>query len=239
MNLELPPERRLDSADRMLTEILATPVRSRRRASGPVLVLVAAALVVAVVGGLFWFRPDPPIAGGPTTATTPTMSTVPTSSSTPASSPPSTPSSEPTTPKPSTSTSTPAVPGAHTVGDQVDFTYFSTRVIDVREDRTARDGWFAGVEVEVCVLKMGPEPVNGKTRISADRWQLSTTDKNAPGLKDGFEGKGPWTDVLGDKTYAEGDCARGVVTFLVPSPDADWTKINYSNSYGEKATWTS
>lgn len=86
----------------------------------------------------------------------------------------------------------------------------------------------------VCVRSLPPGSTGGRTRISWDPWRLTTTSGTvAPRVYDASHPPEGMFRAAG--YYRPGDCAGG----WIPYADASGavTKISYSNSLGNQATW--
>lgn len=235
MNLQLPPERPLPHADRMVDDILRSeperPAAPVRRA--PWLALAAAAVLAGiVVGVLVNTRGDlgqGPVGLPPTVATTgaASPSAAPTPPSSPTLIPTATPSRTPTrtpspTARPSTFTDLP-------LGATAVFTNFEVTVTEVNTyvDRTT-------ALAKTCVRSLPPDPTGQTTRVSIDPWAISFGEVGQPAEAP----RSPRaSDYPVERFLRVGECVEGLLQFPAAPEGVRPRSVLYENSLGDRATW--
>ncbi len=111
------------------------------------------------------------------------------------------------------------------------FTHFSVRVGDVIY--SPAHGTL--VYTLICVRSLPAGSVGGKTRISWDPWRVTTTKGSyAPKV---YDASHPPDQMLASSGYYRpGECAGGWIPYATAQGAV--TKISYSNSLGNQATWS-
>ena len=116
------------------------------------------------------------------------------------------------------------------VGKTATFKYLTVSVLTT--DRRS-DSYFFGAKIKVCVTSL-PKGTTSM-RLSWDPWRIN--GKIRPG---GFEvGEDPWSgrNAPTEGQFRIGQCLKGWLPFAVGGT-TPVTKINYSNSLGNKVSWT-
>jgi hypothetical protein len=248
MKLELPAERRLPHPDRMVDAILVEtprrkPIRPARVYWLSGLVAAAAAITataigVTVLGSGARIQVGTP-QSGVTSATygsalpSPAGSTPAPSSATQSST--EKPSVQPTrrsSPTSSPSRSVPNKPVVNAIGASTRFANFVVTVSQTKWNEVLG----LQVEAEVCVIKLPAHTTGETTRISWDPWTVTTSAGTArPELQSAAQ---PPQDLFPkDGRYQVHECATGWIPFPGVRGPAAFTKINYGNELGNRASW--
>jgi len=113
------------------------------------------------------------------------------------------------------------------------FKYFKATVLD-KEVK----GKVVGYKVEVCVVKLGPDPQGNKTRVSRDPWYFAYGTTGAGVPANTVEPSSQFGSVYpAESLLAEGQCVSGWLTYNVGDNQLPNGMI-YTNSYGEQATFS-
>jgi hypothetical protein len=235
VNLQLPPNRPLPNADRMLSEIIRVerdrqPVPVRR---GPWLALAAAAVVVAgvAVGVLVTVRG--PILQGPVGVPTSSPSGV---TATPRTTPSPTvtrptpaPTPAPTTQPPSPPVSSAPPAGRLALGETARFENFEvtvSRVSSYVDRSTAR--------ARVCVRKLPPNPTGQTTRVSIEPWTIVVGEQTLAARKPAEPSP---SDYPVEAFLRVGECAQGWIEFPAVPEGEQLRSVRYANFLGDRAEW--
>jgi hypothetical protein len=247
MKLELPAERPLPHADRMVDVILTeTPRRKPMRParvywiSG--LVAAAAALTATAIGvtvlgsGTRIQVGTPPAKTAPTFGTSASPSRLASSASPSAATSP--PTAEPSATRRNSPTSSPSrstVPAKPVVNPIGTSTRFANFVVTVSRT-TWNEALGLQVEAAVCVVKLPPNSAGDRTRLGWDAWTVTTSSGTLePELRPAAQ---PPQDLFPkDGSYLVHECATGWIPFPGVRGPTAFTKINYGNELGNRATW--
>jgi hypothetical protein len=114
-------------------------------------------------------------------------------------------------------------------------TRFASFVVTVSQTKWD-DALGLQVEAEVCVVKLPPNPTGDTTRIGWDLWTVTTSAGTVkPELSSAAQ---PPQDMFPEEgSYQVHECATGWIPFPGVSGPAAFTKINYGNELGNRATW--
>jgi hypothetical protein len=247
MKLQLPAERPLPHPDRMVDAILTeTPQRKPLRParvywiSG--LVAAAASLTATAIGVTVMGSGARIQVGTPPSQTSPTFGSAPPSpgASTPSASATPSPTAEPTVQpsRRSTPTSSPSktvAPSKPVVNPIGTSTRFANFVVTVSQTKW-NEALGLQVEAEVCVVKLPANATGETTQIGWDPWTVTTSAATAkPELQSAAQ---PPQDLFPkDGSYQVHECATGWIPFPGVRGPADFTKINYGDEFGNRATW--
>jgi hypothetical protein len=213
MNLRLPSARRLPEPDRIVDRILAESPATRRPGRNRLRVAVNVATAAAVT----------------ITATILGISTVHDQQRL-TEAPPATVSPQPPTPR--------KPPATHPVGTTVTFpdivvTVGSADHVRVNNDPTD----LYTVFVTTCVRSLPPGSRNGRVQLRADSWTVGTGSATIT-IDDPISARVPLpTTYPFDGSYKPGQCVSGVIPFGVGSATMV-RSIDYTNSFGDNASWT-
>lgn len=137
---------------------------------------------------------------------------------------------QPTASTAAPSASTTASPSQSPVGKQgssATFEHFKVTVDGISYTSESR----ALVHAKVCVRSLPPNPQGDRTRISWDPWSVTAGTEAA---KAGNRGESPAGMFPSDRTYKVGQCASGVLPFVV---EGEVDTVRYANGVGDKAIW--
>jgi hypothetical protein len=249
MKLQLPAERPLQHPDQMVDAILTEapqrkPIRPARVYWLSGLVAAAAAITATAIGVTVLGSGARIQVGTPPSLNSPTFGSAGPSSaaSTPSPSASATPSAttEPSVQptkgaSPTSSPSRTAVPTKPVVNPIGTSTRFANFVVTVSQTKW-NEALGLLVEAEACVVKLPPNSTGETARIGWDLWTVTTSAGTVqPELPSAAQ---PPQDLFPkDGSYQVHECATGWIPFPgVRSPVA-FTKINYGNELGNRATW--
>ena len=247
MKLELPAERQLPHPDRMVDAILTEtpqrkPVRPARVYWISGLVAAAAAITATAIGvsvlgsgariqvgtppltssTLGSVAPSPGVSTPSSASATPSATTGPSAQPTRRSSPTSSPSR----------TAVPAKPVVNPIGTSMRFDNLVVTVSQTKWNEVLG----LQVEAEVCIVKL-PANASGETiPIGWDPWTVTISAGTVrPELPSAAQ---PPQDLFPkDGSYQVHECATGWIPFPGVRGPAAFTKINYGNELGNRATW--
>jgi hypothetical protein len=248
MKLQLPPERPLPHPERMVEAILTeVPVRKASRRPARIywisgLVAAAVAITAAAIG-ITAMQPTSRVqVGNPPTITAPTVpgSAAPSTASTPSASgtPSATPTASPTSSPRRTPTTSPtktATPRQAVVNPIGTSARFANVVVSVTQTKWT-EGQGLLVEAQVCVIKLPPNATGGTIRTGWDAWTVTTAGGTVQAELLPAAAQ-PTDSFPTDGRYQVHECATGWIPFgRVAGADA-FTKINYADRLGNRASW--
>lgn len=123
-----------------------------------------------------------------------------------------------------------------TVGHTAHFRYFDVKVVSTLMEP---DYYGYLLRLKVCVNALPPGSTGGTTRVSWDPWTITTNHGvRHPSVQEDAPLPTFPLDNSSEGQFAVGECAAGWLPFWDLKLNDKISTINYTNSSGEKATWT-